>query len=362
VTESKNIHWAENEDLLEQFVMGRLDPAEAARLETHLQECGQCRAAVSNEREIVAGIRLVGRESMKRRLAQRLEQRKSHTAGWYRVAGVAAGIVLLVTIGIYNSWFVGTETQMEKQERADKVEKRVEFTTPVSPQGQVSNAEKPRADAARRAGAEEGKRDRNLAAGAPGAAGLESSKIAEAQLDKLNDLKQLDDSREKKDRFAASTAASSVATTWVEGIVIAERDQNAPAAMEMAANAKDERAVLRKGKEENAVAAKTAKTGIADHELQNFIITQRLLSELPPTQRAKQQKAASVQTLLQKNPTSTRITVFLDSLLAKKEFEQAHVQTISEDSIILNLGNRLLGYKLPPEWTRQGMQQQRREK
>jgi hypothetical protein len=362
VPEFKNIHWAENEDLLEQFVMGRLDPAEVTRLEVHLQECGHCREAVSNERELVAGIRLAGRESMKRRLAQRLEQRKSATVGWYRVAGVAAGIVLLVTIGIYNRWFVGTETRTEKQDRADKVEKRVEFTPPASPQGQVSNAEKPRADATRRAEAEEARTDRNLAAVASGAAGLESGKIAAAQIDRLNDIKETNVGREKKDRFAASTVASTVATTWVEGIVIAERDQNAPAPMEIAANARDERAVLQKAKEKEIFAGKTAKTGTADIELQNFVITQRLLSELPPTQRAQQQKTTSVQTLLQKNPTSTRITVFLDSLLTKKEFEQAHVQTISEDSIIVNLGHRLVGYRLPPDWTGQSVQQQRKEK
>jgi hypothetical protein len=251
---------------------------------------------------------------------------------------------------------------MEKQDRADKVEKHVELTPPVPPQGQVSNAEKPHADAARRTETEEGKGERNLAAGAPSAVGLESGKIAEAQVDKLNDIKEMDASREKKDRFAASTAASAVTTTWVEGIVIADREQNAPAPMEMAANAKDERAVLRKGKEERVLAGKAAKAETRDSGLQNFIISQRLLSELPATQRAQQQKTSAVQTLLQKNPTSTRITVFLDSLLTKKEFEQAHVQTISEDSIILNFGNRLVGYKLPPDWTGRGTQQQKKEK
>jgi hypothetical protein len=56
------------------------------------------------------------------------------------------------------------------------------------------------------------------------------------------------------------------------------------------------------------------------------------------------------------------MTVYLDSLLTKKDFDQTHVQTIGEDSIILNLGNRRVGYKLPPDWTGQGMQQTKKEK
>ena len=367
MSEYKNIHWVENEDLLEQFVLGRLESTEVAKLEKHLQECDPCRKTVAKERELVAGIRFAGRASVKHRLAKRLEQRKAHSANWYRVAGMAAGIVLLVTVGIYNRWFAGTETQTEKRDRADKTEKLAEPAPPVSPERQMTNAEKPHLDAARRAVDEEGQKVPSPTAGASRAAGAESGKIAEAQVDKLNDLKATDaakegESREKKYRFAAATVASTVATTWVEGIVISERNQNAPAQMEMAANAKDVRVVLRKGKEELLLAGKAANVDAGENKVQGFIITQKLLSDLPPSQRAQQQKALSVQTLLQKDPTGTRLTVFLDSLLTKKEFDQTHVQTIGEDSIILNLGNRLVGYKLPPHWTGQGGQQTTKEK
>ncbi len=367
MSESKNIHWVENEDLLEGFVLGRLEPAEMARLEEHLQECDQCRKAVSNERELVAGIRLAGRESVKHRLAQRIEQRKEHGANWYRVAGVAAGIVLLVTVGVYNRWFTGTETRVEKQHRDDRTEKRAEPSPSISPQGQVSNAQKSHVGAAKRAADEEGQKAPGLATAAPKAAGAESGRVAEAQVDKLNDLKATDvaregERREKKDRIAAVAMASTVATTWVQGTVITERYQNRPALQEMAANAKDGRAMLRKGKAENILAGKAAGAGVNENVVQNFILSQRPSSDLPPSQRTQQQRASSVQTLLQKNPTGTRITVFLDSLLTKKEFDQTHVQTIGEDSIILNLGNRLVGYKLPPDWTGQGVQQTRKQK
>ena len=348
MSESKNIHWTENEELLEQFVLGRLESAEVAELEKHLQECDQCRKVVANELELVAGIRLAGHESMKHELARRLAQRKAHSATWYRVVGVAAGIVLLVTVGIYNRWFTGTETRMEKRERADKTETRVEPAPQVSPERQVLKAEKPSVDVARGASDEETQKVPNLVVGAPRAAGAEAGGKGE--------------SLEKRDRFAAARVASAIASTWVQGTVISEHDRNGPAAQAMAASAKDEQVVLRKGKVESVLAGKPAKVEVGKNAVQGFIITQKLLSDLPQSQRVQQQKSSVVQTLLQKNPTGTRITVFLDSLLAKKEFDQTRVQTICEDSIILNLGNRLVGYKLPPEWTGQGVQQTRKEK
>lgn len=367
MSESNNIHWTENEELLEQFVLGRLESAEVVELEKHLQECDQCRKVVTSERELIAGIRLAGRGSVKRRLAQRLEQRKAHSPNWYRVAGVAAGIVLLVTVGVHNGWFVGTETQMEKRNRTDKTEKLAEPTPAVSPERQAANVEKPSGDAARRSVGEEQQKVQGLAAGAPKAAGAESGKLAEAQVDKLKDLKAADagregESREKKDRIAASTVASALVTTWLQGTVISERDQNAPAPAEMAANAKDERAVLRKEKAVNQFAGKTSKEVAGGKADQNFIISQKPNTDLPPTQRAQQQRGFSVQALLQKIPTGTQITVYLDSLLTKKEFDQTRVQRIGEDSIIMNLGSRLVGYKLPPDWNAQGVQQPRKEK
>jgi hypothetical protein len=366
VSESKNIHWVENEDLLEQFVFGRLNSAEAAQLEEHLHECDRCREVVSNERVLVAGIRLAGRESMKRRLAQRVEERKSPVANWYRVAGVAAGIVLLVTVGVYNRWFTGTETHEQKQDRADRTERRVESAPVTLPERQMAKSEKPSVDVSKGAVDEE-RKIVNQIAGAPKLSGAESGNIAGGQIDKLEDLKALEaggetERRAKKDRITTATAASTLAATWVEGAVISERDQNLPAVQAMSANAKDERAVLRKGKQENLLSGKSGNVDASDDRVQNFVVTQKPLSALPPSQRAQQQRATLVQTLIQKSPAGTLMTVFLDSLLTQKEFDQSRVQTIAEDSVVLNLGNRLVGYKLPSGWTGQGMQQTKKQK
>jgi hypothetical protein len=366
VSEFKNIHWVENEDLLERFVLGRLNSADVAQLEEHLQGCDQCRKAVANERELAGGIRMAGRESVKRRLALGIEKRKVQSANWYRVVGVAAGIVLLVTVGVYNRWFIGTDTYLQKQDRADITEKRVEPAPATSPERQMDRAEDQSVDDARRVVDEE-KKVTIQAAEAPSAAGAGSGHLAKAQADKLEDLKAVGprkegEGREKKDRFAAVASTSTVATTWVEGTVISERDQNAPAPTEVAANAKDERAVLRKGKEQNVLGGKAANVEAREDAVQNFVLTQKLLSDLPPSQRARQQKASLVQTLIQRSPAGTLLTVFLDSLLTQKEFDQSSVQTIAEDSVVLNLGNRLVGYKLPSGWTGQGVQQTKKQK
>ncbi len=365
MSESKQLHWVENEDLLERFVLGRLESAEAAELEKHLQECDHCRKVAAKELEIVAGIRIAGRESLKQRLAGRLEERKAQSFHWYRAVGVAAGIVLLVTVGIYNRWFVGTETQLVQRDRADKTEKRLEPSPQISTEGQASREEKAPVNAARRSSDRERQEMSSLAAGAPRAAGSQSGKVAEAQDDRLRDLKAAEaggESREKKDQFGGVRVASAIAATWVQGTVISERERNVPAVQAMGASAKAEQSVLRKGKADNLMARKPANVEAVENAVQDFILTQKPLSDLPQTQRIQQQQSSRVQTLLQKNPRGTRITVFLDSLLTKSEFERSRVQAITEDSIVLILGNRLVGYKLPPDWTGQGVQQIKKEK
>jgi hypothetical protein len=366
VQEFTNIHWVEDQDLLEQFVLGRLESPDTSALEKHLRECAQCREVVDRERELVAGIRLAGRDALKRRMSQKLRQREARTQVWYRVAGIAAGIVLLVTIGIYNRWFDGTETPKETSDRTDQRGKLAAPAPSVAPQGELSNQEKPRGEVESRTPEQATQAAQGLGAGASKSGGVESGRLAEAKVEKPKDFTSVDalrdeEHREKKDRLAASTVGTSVATTWVEGTVISEEDYNRPAAEERVAKALDERSTMRKGKQENNLAGKPAMVEGAHNTSQNYVVTQRLLSDLPRSQQLQRQRANSIQALLQKDPSGTQLTVFLDSLLTKKEFDRSEVQTIGEDSIIVNLGNRRVGYKLPPEWTGQ-MQQSKRAK
>ena len=361
MSESHNIHWAQDEELLERFVLGRIASQEIEMLERHLSECDECLTTVTRERELVAGIRRVGRDSLKQRLSHTIEQRKSKNVNWYRIAGVAAGIVLLVTLGIYNRWFTGSDASGERQEIADKFEKRAEPSTAVSQETPRTDADKKLSDVAQRAADSKAEKVQGLAAGAPAKQEDEGAKTSEAQVDRLKEMNAVGgraDTRanEKKDRFAAASVRSAGGETWIQGAVIGEQQQNAPAARAILANAEEAQGILRKGKEQIqgvSEAAKLQSTGMA---AQPFVITQQPVSALPVSQRAQQRGGFSIQTLLQKDPNGVHMTVFLDSLLSSRDLQQVHAQPIGEDSIILNLGNQRVGYKLPPGWVGQGAQ------
>ena len=151
VSESQNIHWAQDEDLVEQFVLGRPEPPEVEKLERHLSECDECLKLVTRERTLAAGIRRAGRDSLKRSLSQTIDQRKSSSANWYRVAGVAAGIVLLVTLGIYNRWFTSEDGSSQRRVTADKTERRAEPSKLVPHENPSTDVDKKLSDAAQRA-------------------------------------------------------------------------------------------------------------------------------------------------------------------------------------------------------------------
>jgi hypothetical protein len=167
---------------------------------------------------------------------------------------------------------------------------------------------------------------------------------------------------EKKDHVISARSAPAAETTWIQGTVISGEVDNRPAPSEKAVKALDEAGQLRKGKEESLLAGRVAKTGSAETKSQSIVVTQRRLSDLPPSQFSLRQQGASVQTLLQRSPTGMQLTVFLDTLVSQKDLSRSRVQTIGDDSIVVNLGQRRIGYKLPSEWSGQGLQQIKKEK
>ncbi len=84
------------------------------------------------EQQLAAGIRRAGREALKARLKQRTRVLPLHQVNWYQVAGIAATIVVVVTLGIHYQWFFGSrveepviteQEQIKAAEPADKAKR-----------------------------------------------------------------------------------------------------------------------------------------------------------------------------------------------------------------------------------------------
>ena len=85
-----------------------------------------------------------------------------------------------------------------------------------------------------------------------------------------------------------------------------------------------------------------------------YSLNQQNSLSLPPTQQRLQQlNNAKVLTKVERIGSKTQMTLYLDSLLDENELANATIETLRNDSLILNLQNQRIGYKLPAGWTTQ---------
>jgi len=113
-------HWAEQEDLLEEFVLGRLPADRLREFGEHLRVCRECRDLVEKEQRFAAGVR-------RHALMKEVEQLRVMTGAGQRspwgVVRIAASIAVLVGAGILGRiLFFGTrETPPQETVMADRM-------------------------------------------------------------------------------------------------------------------------------------------------------------------------------------------------------------------------------------------------
>jgi hypothetical protein len=349
--------------------MGRLPSTEVSDLEKHLGECTRCREVVDAERQIVDGVRLAGRDALKRRLAQRVHDDRSSGVNWYRIAGVAAAIVFLVTIGIYNKWFLGGEPQKSEYRAGTDSAAPTIMSEPRQPvlaektpsEAQLADAVKSGAGGKQDLGRVDTKGE--LKGALPGA-----DKSTEQEADRSKTIARSQSVRSentvaKKDRYADVSVAVAGEELWVQGEVIPEdrRPQEAGRALLKSADGVRDEAQKKKG-EPAAQMLQAARTRVSAVGTLPLSISQRRLSDLPASQRTSKQSPSSVQTLMQKSATGLRLTLFLDSIYTMSEHAPALIQKIREDSIVLQMGNQQIGYRIPPGWADQTQRELKKQK
>ena len=98
-------HWAENEEIVEEYVLGRVKGPLRARLVEHLDSCVQCRTRVRNEVDFAHSVRMFAAARTKEEL-QELIKGTERSIPWPHVMSIAAALFLIVGIGFYNRWFL----------------------------------------------------------------------------------------------------------------------------------------------------------------------------------------------------------------------------------------------------------------
>ncbi len=155
------------------------------------------------------------------------------------------------------------------------------------------------------------------------------------------------DNLSRKDQMMA--AASEQEGIWVQGRVVSEEPVVRAEDKAMEKSAEDVRENAPKGKKEpSARMSLAARSRSLAAEGPAVIVVQRPVSDLPLNQMLGKQNLSQVQTLLRTDASGVSMVLYSDSLFNKNELGQARLQTIREDSVILQIGNQRIGYRLPP--------------
>ncbi len=357
-------HWSDDTELLERFVLNRLEPAKRQELEAHLRSCETCQHAVRTEQELVAGVRRLGRDELKARLKHRLASIRSEeipvrpvkTIWTWQIASAAAVLLLLIGIGIYNRWFTfREEKQIEEQNQVGQAE------------GGRTGAEKDEnksAGPAERRSAEPMKKepsapmDRTVRSreGAPSPRGRERDKFAdkkiaaggnapvahapEAGVTEQGEQPILDGGR------IQSGESIGTKTLWVDGTLLKS--------LKIAAAKKADQ--FTKSQVESASEQPHKLIVQQDGNTQAITLHQQRNDVLPPSRklRQKQLEGNKVQTFVERTDEGLDMTMYLDSLLDESELRNATVHPVNQDSLVVNFNEQRIGYHIPGGWTSQG--------
>jgi hypothetical protein len=372
MSELNNIHWTDDEELLERFVLNRLEADERKKLEAHLRECPQCRQTAQAEQQVVAGIRWAGRDALKARLKERVDVQPLRRVNWYQVAGVAATIVVVVTIGLYNHWFFSRETKEipvteqaggKIRQPAEELKRTEQDKAPVTAQKEkeLSAITKsvPTTTGAKPTSREETRRD----------AAVELSKVPveiekqEKRKVQAEPLQVAAGAPAKKEAAALGETAGGMNAIWIEGTLLPEGFKDRAAPQSLARRDAKATEQLRAHKMDGKI-SKDEREQMATEgaEPEKFVVTQRLPSALLQSQRAKQQGINTIQTLVERKGRGLQMTLYFDPPVKESVLRDARVESVTEDSIIVNIGPQRIGYKLPPGWSEQAVRQLKQKK
>ncbi len=324
-------HWTEDSELIERFVLNRLEPGERNELEDHLRICEVCKQAVRAEQLLIAGIRRSGRERFKAELAATLSAVEESNIPWPHILSAVAVVVIVISVVFYNRWFEvikppeiesviesseGRETkegepslkqsQADIREKPSPVEER-QHPKPPQPRKPAARIERPAETPAAR--------NERPAAGA----------------------RAIQAPRMEASRSMTSTLAAT-GELWLDAHVVESTADmlNAPAGEEAPAQ-------LFKPEQ------KEGERPLAEAQPAFFHLKQEPLAALPASRRKAPQEAPTVTARLQLRGDTTDVTLYLDPPVAATDLERARIE-LSADSLIVTLADRRIVCPLPEGW------------
>jgi hypothetical protein len=368
MAEISNIHWTDDNILLERFVMHQLSSDADNQLSAHLAVCKKCRQAVKEESRIVAGVQLAGRTEMKQRLNSYLatsRQDWSSSAGrmdsfhkipWIRIVSVAAAAVIIIAVGVNNNWFNLNyhDNPVVEEKRAQDQPQQALAPTRESSESKETAAEPldtklARSNDLRRENRSEGLKEKDIrhksdlkeeaakTMAATPSGGVEAGAVS---LGKRGDT-------DNKSHLSGQLASAPPREFWLEGHVVASssphdgQQQSASEPQEYQSRAFRSKDLAKNETKERAISSA--------RNLPNPIsLSQKPLSSLPATLQASKRPSGRIPTLIENREDTIHMTLYLDSPVPDSEMRSSNIQMIGPDSLILNLSSQRISFKLPP--------------
>ena len=345
-------HWAEDDELRERFVLRQMEPSQARDCEAHLATCASCKNKVATEQELIAGIRHVGREDLKRRLSRRVNVPPPHVSTWRASAAIAAGMAFLLVTAVATVWVLqrqGEQTATEDQEIAQKVET------------ESRGMEKKGMEKAEEAISGEDRRDgttpRTTVEKPESAIGAKHRDLSERSPGQSEPSTHTRPASPAPDRSisepipprAAARQRTQADKEWIIGTLLASwlvEQGPEPSTQEgRAVLPKDEAKMRAKGES-------TRKPGQTSALLPQITLRQSPVTDLPLPTKSQFADAgtAGVMTLAERSSDGLTLTLYLDSLFAMTDLQRAQVERITGDSVVVQVSIRRFGYKLPSGW------------
>lgn len=326
---SQKIHWTENSELLERYVLGRVKHHERSRLEDHLRECEACRTAVRAEQGLVAGVRRLARNELKSRLRQRLLSEAPQQIPWLQLASAAAVIVIIVGVGVTSNWFTFRE---EKQTYMEDKEEAAPMSKETPSVGHPDKSGHPVRESGRDVGKPSSVRDEKTI-------DMRSKKKSmEEELKSLPSeqaagagVADEQEKREAEKEFISNQF-------WVEGTLLSQEE--IPAFKKSEPSIRSQREVAATEQAQDMIVTRGAFT-------QKVILDQRSSNALAISGRQNQR---FVQTLVEQTESGLRFTIYRDPLFDESEMRNASIQPVTDDSLIIHIGGERIGYRIPGGW------------
>jgi hypothetical protein len=314
-------HWTDDSELLDRFILDRIDQSERVPLDQHLLECERCRRIVRTESEFVAGIKLSGREKLKEVLRESLKSEEVNIFQRYQFISLAAAVlVILIGLGVFRFYVGSFEWPVKFSSRNYIVKQSVGDSSTTAERKKERSASQ-----------EENSEAEDLAAaGAPAHQKTASNNVDDFQ----NEI--------GRDRNPKAF--------WLLGTVIMTPETDGKIHL----SSKAENEGTREKRMEKKFLGQSRVFAIQkDGASQTITLRQRSSEFLPSAQAKKGVDDRTIQTLVEKTPQGLNLTLYRDTLFQNSQIQQATIEPVTKDSLIVILANEHIAYRIPGGWSAQ---------